>query len=186
MEWTLQNPVALLGNYGATVGMLTNASFLLVGEESFYLSFDVMAGGSLTNFSVTTAALNFGSIDPAEATASAGISLTDKDGDGADLFGEFSPGAYQARYDGGAIFSTLLPNFSATAYNTNTVNETTGAFALVGSPVSTIQSEFKFSVSANDGASGTSIFVVRPYIPTPGTGALAFAGLALAARRRRA
>ena len=184
MEWVLDHPVEFIGNYGAEIATLSTASFLIVGAETVSLQYSVTSGALLTTFTVTSALNSFATIDPAEATASAGISITDLDGDGADIFGEFPSGSYQARYNGGTIFDTLISDFSAGPYASSTSNESTGAFAMVGA-VDDMQTEFHFSLSANDQAAGTSIFVVQPKVPTPGAGALAFGAFALGMQRRR-
>lgn len=188
-RWVLTEPVEITNGSGQTLGTLTNASFLLVGAQSVSESFAVTAGGSDTMFSFATALLSFPTIDPAEATASAGISFTDNDGDGVALTGGNSTGHFfRAGYNGGiagTIYADLLSPLSDGPFGTDTENDSTGPFALVGVGVSDIQTQFKFTVSANDSAAGTGVFAVEPFVPSPGAGMLVLAGFAAAGRRRR-
>jgi hypothetical protein len=189
--WTLTSPIALTarGRTLATldevrIGVSMDPIERLVALQTVPLSFAVTAGAAPTMFSISSAALPV-ALDPAIATASAGVSVTDNNGDGADFFGLFAGGgAYQARYNAGTVFAELLTtDVQPGAFLTETDDETTGPFAPVGVPVTQMQTEWSFMVSAFDSAAGTSIFAMD--IPSPGALTLAGVGLAFALRRRR-
>ena len=124
--------------------------------------------------------LPFPTID-ARGKASAGISITDANGDGATAVGQRSGGAfYEAYYNGSSVFASLISNpVSVSSYDTVTANGSK-PWTYIG-PVSSINSQFEFSLTAYDLAAGTSTFVVEP-VPEPTTiiamltGLIGFAG----------
>lgn len=190
--WALTNPIALTSR-GRTLATIDEIRFAveadsidrLVALQTVPLSFVVTAGAAPTMFSLSSAALPV-AIDPAIATASAGVSVTDNNGDGATFSGLFAGGgAYQARYNAGTVFAEhLATDVTPGSFLTDTDNETSGPFTPVGVPVTQMQTEWSFMLSAFDSAAGTSIFAMD--IPSPGAGALAGLGFAIALRRRRA
>ncbi|MCA9310179.1 MAG: hypothetical protein KDA21_03180, partial [Phycisphaerales bacterium] len=155
------------------------------------LNFLVSVGAVATDFTVTSASLGFPVYDPAFATASASTTVTDNNGDGASLTGNFpGGGAYRAFYNDpgsvpgtGTVFGTLVGDTSAGAWGSASTSDTTGPFSLVGVPVTSMSAQWKFGVDAFSSASGTSVFT----IPAPGTAfALGVLGLPCVRRRRHA
>lgn len=187
--WSLDEPVQLLGNEEQLIGILESASLIYVEDPQIGLNFSVMAGNFNTAFTISSAVLGFPLLNPAIGRASAGVSVTDGSGNGATLSGDIGGGgkSYRAIYNGGTIFADLVSNGStAGAFDTFTSNESSPAagFSAIAGGVSSIQTEFAFSVNARDSASGTSVFVVQ--VPEPGSLALVLLGaMVLAGRRLR-
>jgi hypothetical protein len=162
------------------------------GTPTVNLNFAVMAGAVQTEFTISSALLSFNTpISPAEGRASAAISVTDVLGNGANLTGAASNGgSYIAQYNGlvptGTTFAELIPGLSAPGFGSNAVAQDFpggGAFAPIGAAVSNMSSQFHFTLSAFDQASGTSTFEI---VPAPATLALLGIGALLGRRRRRA
>jgi hypothetical protein len=96
--------------------------------------------------------------------ASAAITVT-SDSDGAVLTGQFSGNtAYQAKYNGSTVFSDLVSSITAPVDDSVTGRDRSpvAGWAVIPGSVNSIQSEFKFTLSAGDSASGTSRFEVVP------------------------
>ncbi|MGH7133230.1 MAG: PEP-CTERM sorting domain-containing protein [Phycisphaerales bacterium] len=155
------------------------------------LNFAVTAGGLPTLFTITSGLLGFAPI-VGEARATAAMTLTESDEIGvASTTGAYLGGtaSYQANLNGaipaGLPFAFLVRNLAATA---TTSDSTTESSPLVGfTPVGVVfsmQSQFSFTLSAFDQASGTSSFVVRE-VPAPSAAALMGLGALALGRRRR-
>lgn len=149
------------------------------------VEFGLRAGGSETTFSVLSDVITFSSIVNPTAAASAGITLTDRvTGTGATITGFFDGGkkVHQARYNGSTVFANLVSGFSVPS-GTLTKEEAkplSGSETISGT-LSSIESEFRFKLSARDSASGTSTFMV---IPEPATIAILSLGGLLLRRKR--
>ena len=65
------------------------------------------------------------------------------------------------QYNGGTVFSQLVPGFTVGPLGSSASSQNSGLQTITGS-VSSIQSFFDFTLSANDEASGTSNFAVTP------------------------
>lgn len=171
---------------GQTLATLSNTTMRYISDPVVSLSFSLMAGNSAINASISSGLLSFSTIN-AEGKASAAVTVTDSDGDGATLSGMASGGTmYSAHYNGllgaGTTFASLGgATLTALAWDSNSTNGALG-FLPIGN-VFDMSSQFAFGLTANDQASGTSVWVTQE-IPAPG--ALALLGLAgFAARRRR-
>ncbi|MDH7602288.1 MAG: hypothetical protein QHI38_09090 [Armatimonadota bacterium] len=158
------------------------------------LAFNVQAGPTTTTFVITSNLLSFPAI-LGEATATAGITVTDGDDQGGAVGGATATGLfpggkfYQARYNSPVFvtFANLVSGpVTVPPYGTTTVSETKAPWQFVGN-IYDMQSEFQFDLSPFDLASGTSNFRVRE-IPEPG-GFLAVltgvVGTVFVLRRRR-
>ncbi|MBY0313417.1 MAG: hypothetical protein K2W85_15225 [Phycisphaerales bacterium] len=157
-------------------------------------NFNVSSGPVNTTFTVNSAFLSFPTIPGAVAKASAFIGVTDSA-----TFGDIGSVTLSGLQAGGNAFSARYNNNTQTFVNLisgGTVGVGPGgSAAFTGQnaafpfyetiPVAAddMQSQFRFSLSRFDRASGTSFFEI---VPAPGTAAVLGLGGLLAARRRRA
>ena len=174
-----QDLTADKGHKGKHLGKLKSLDLDFETDPRVSLGFSVEAADVDTAFTITSALVPFSAITNPLAYASAGVTLTG-DGDGAQLTGLFAGGkAYEARYNTDStpvVWAQLVGPVTAPP-NTTVVSpdRRPGAgYELIPATVSSIQSEFKFLLSANDLASGTSRFEVL--VPEPGCFALAAVG----------
>lgn len=140
---------------------------------------------SLTNdiyFEISTARIAFAGIPNPEAAALASVTLTQGAGSapGATITGGFPGGAlYQARYstDGimntADVFAALVSSFSTDLSDARTDMSPLSGMSVIPATVYMMETEFKFTLSAGDQASGTSTFLI-----TPEPASLALMGLA--------
>ena len=137
-----------------------------------------------TVFTVDSAVLGFAPLANAVGRATAAVSVTDLNGDGAS-FTPTGTGAYGSYYNGGGtLFQELLPGAVVAAANsTATASDVFPAvgYQSIGTTLTDIQSDWNFTLSAGDLASGTSEFEV---IPAPASAVLGLAALAGLRRRR--
>jgi hypothetical protein len=173
---------SLLG--GSSV--LESLALIINGDPEVGIVFGLRAGSSATTYSILSDVVVFDQIVNPQAYASAGVTLTDRPtAEGASIAGKFDGGkTHQARYNGTSVFANLVSGFSITSGTlTNNENKGTPAFPeMILDTVSSIESEFWFTLSARDSASGTSTFVV---IPEPATVCLmGFAALAFLRKQK--
>lgn len=143
-----------------------------VDDPIIGLTFAVLAGPSPTIFVITSGLLSFPTM-AGEARASVGFSLTDSDGDGATLTGIGDPngaqGAYLAQYNGdagtvsGTTFAEFIPSMNAGIFSTSTQTDALPqlGFLPIPDPVSDMSVMVSFELSANDQASGTTVYVIQ-------------------------
>jgi hypothetical protein len=160
------------------LGSLDAASLSLESDPNVSLAFAVTAGGADTTFTISSPTVSFGALTNPQGFATAGVTLTDNDGNGAAYTGLFpGPKGYQAQYNGrSAVFTNLVSPFTVGPNATLTTSErfpVTGTTAVPG-VVSDIESQWSFVLSANDSASGTSRFNVTA--PEPSSMILALLG----------
>jgi hypothetical protein len=193
-SWVLDHDVNIMSG-DTVIAKLTAFQWSLdySADPAVVMFFGVQAGSSDTNITVTPATMSFSPITNGQAYASAGLTLTG-DENGAAATGLFSGKCYQFRYNntgsGGTVFTNLVGSFTTPINSTTTVSDRNPGFGRVVIPgsVGEIESEYHFTLSANDLASGTSRFDIIP-VPEP-SGLLALcSGLAglmgFAVRRRR-
>lgn len=157
-------------------------------ERRVNVNFDLVAGSQNSTFQVDSAFLSFAEIQNAFGAASAAISVSDFNFDGASV-SPVSGGMYLAQINGAVPVGTdvaelLNSPLSVGALGSDSVSEDFGGggFVALGADVSSISSRFEFSLTAGDLASGTGTFVV---IPGPASASLlGLAGLVSARRRR--
>lgn len=171
---------------GELVSVLSELEVKFIEDPVVTVNFTASAAGSTTHFVFSSGLLAFAPLVNPVASASAGYSLTDRNGDGATLTGVYAGNAYRADINGtvpaGTLYATLAPDLSfATPFGTQVSTSSTNA-PIVG-VVSSMSSQFEFDLSAFDLASGTSVFTI---VPTPGAASIAGLGALLVARRRRA
>lgn len=194
-QWVLVGPpVNILGPGNVVLGTLTQASMTLRDTNVLAASsFAVTAGQSNTTFTLNSALVTFGSITNAQARASAGLTVTDNTGNGASVTGNRPGGAvFSAQYNGlapaGSTFADLIagPLVEPGGFGSESTNQSfpaaPGAFSAIAGSVGSVSTMWDFTVTANDQASGTSVFVL---VPTPASLALlGMSGLVLGGRRR--
>ena len=188
--WSLGAPVTITDtNSGMSIATLSFGSIMLGASGVVSHSFVVQAGNAATNFALGSGLVNLGPIANPYGRASSGITLTDTNGDGANLTGNFAGGTmFEAFYDAGAVFANLLtgPFGFATPFDSKAMSDEypagAGNFAAFTGPASQIGIHWDFLLSANDSAGGTSVFVV---IPTPAAATMLLAGFGVMTSRRR-
>ncbi len=183
VEWTLASPVDIMDG-DVLLATITELTLETDSEPYVNLFFALQAGASDTTVSVTSPVISFSPMLNPQAYASAGITLT-SDSDGATITGLFGGKNYEARYNGTTVYADLVAGFSIPGDQTVTSSDRSPAsgYNTITGTVSSIESEFNFTLSALDQASGTSRFEV---IPEPCTlGLLTLGGLALLRRRRK-
>jgi hypothetical protein len=181
-DWALAGPVDLLVG-DVKVAKITDLSVQTNSEPFVNLRFAVEAGAADTTFDITSTVVSFAPLANPQAYASGGVALS-ADGDGATVTGLFGGRSYQARYNGSTVYANLVPGFAIPADQTvvNADRTPAGGYGTITGSVSSIESEFNFTLSAFDQASGTSRFEV---VPEPATiSVLCLGGLALLARKR--
>ncbi len=197
-SWSLPDPVDLYSSTqpGLLLATIGGLSISLETDPFVALGFNVTAGAAPANFTISSAVVPVAPpINNGLAFATAGITLTESSPyDGASLTGLF-PGSktYEAQYNGASsVFADLVPSLSVPPLGlTGTATEKyplgVGTRTVIPGLVTDMQSQFKFTLSALDQASGTSIFDI--IVPEPSSIGLAMFGLVGAlwhvARRRR-
>jgi hypothetical protein len=196
-SWSLPNTMTLRNNQGAAIATLSNAFVQVHEDPDVTLNFNVIAGNVPTVFSIVSAVVGPFSVDPAQGRASASLTITDLNGDGVTLTPDTTSqgGAYASRYNSpnpapaGSVFHDFFAAPLSTPFAGDSVSISGdfpggGAFTPIAGEVTHIASRFSFTLSANDLASGTSIFRVVP-VPAPAAATLLGLGGLVGARRRR-
>ena len=196
-SWQLTSPVDISSAVtpGLLLGTIDSMNLSADPDPFVTLGFAVTAGAAPTVFSITSASVPIIPINNGLAFASAGITATEggDDLDGATVAGLF-PGvkAYEARYNfGGGIFADLVsPVVTPPGGGSTTLSERfpvpIGSRIVIPGVVNEIQSQFNFTLSAFDLASGTSRFDI--IVPEPSSlvlGLCGLVGVVMIARRRR-
>lgn len=171
-----------------------SVSFGWIHDPQVTSSFNVTSGITQTTFTINSALLSFDPIASPIGVASAFIGVTNSSFGGntgsITLNGLHAGGAiFAARANGNAdTFASLIagpgtvavaPGLSVSYVGANPSNP---GYDIVPFAASDMQSQFKFSLSSFDSASGTSTYEI---IPAPGAAALLGLGGLVALRRRR-
>ncbi len=190
-SWDLEEPVTIW-NATNTLELTTVETLNLVfnADPAVTLNFSVVAGNYGSNITVTSAVITFDPIVKPYAYATAAVTVTDNNFNGATLTGLLTNGAaYEARYNNPAITWASLLTSPVSAAVGSTGNDDDRRPALptiwetIPATVGRISSQFKFHLTAADSASGTSRFEV--IVPEPTSlGLLLVAGLAVLRRWR--
>jgi hypothetical protein len=185
MNWHYNNPNTVqLWSQGQLLGSISDISMSLIGDPQVNLNFSVQSGAVNTTFTIASALLTFPPINNATAQASAGVSVTDNNGDGVQLTGLQGGMAYRADYNGlvpsGTNYASLISGVSAGSLSSNTGSGSVGPNTIPGNS-SDMSSMWNFSLSPFDIASGTSTYQI---VPSPSGLALLCVGL-IGLRRRR-
>jgi hypothetical protein len=184
--WSLPTSISLVAADGARLGTIKNLDVLSNDDPYVNLHFSVEAGALDTTFDINSSLVSsIALVNPDACFATAGLTLTSDD-NGATITGLFGGRTYQARYNGTSVYADLVNGYSIAVDETVTASERSPAIGVqtILGPVSSIQSEFNFILSANEQASGTSRFEVA-MLPEPATLSLLALG-AIGMLRRRA
>lgn len=181
--------VDIMDEGGNVIATLMHAQVNAVADPQVGILFDVVAGATDTQFTISSGELSFPAITNATGVASAGLTVTDAGQDnGAIATGNGGSGgsAYQANYNGlapaGTLFAEFIPSvIVSTPGGSSTGSGSTGGFIAIPGTVTSMSAQYSFMLSALDSASGTSNFVI---VPEPASVALLALG-ALALIRRK-
>ncbi len=181
--WQLAEPVHVMDG-ADEIFELSDASITIIADPMVSLNFNVIAGQQNTVFTIDSAVLSFAPLANAIGRSTAAVSVTDLTGDGA-TFTPQGPGAHRSYYNGGSgNFQNLIgAPIVAPAFGSAGASDTFPAvgFQNIGTTLTDIETEWSFTLSAGDLASGTSEFEVIPAPASMALGVIALAGL----RRRR-
>jgi hypothetical protein len=184
-EWALDSQTNITADNGDILGTIEYLKLETIKDPAIGLEFYIVAGSSATIFTVTATTVTFDPILNPEAYASAGITLTDRNQDGASITGLYSGKAYQALYNGASVYANLVSSFTAGVRKTVTLSENrplTGDTEIITDTLFSIDSSFHFMLSARDSAAGTSYFEV---VPEPTTICLLAIGSLTLIRRKK-
>jgi len=161
---------------------INNLKVTLDSDPQVLFSFAVTAGNTNTTFTFSSDVVSFGAITNPSASASAAITLTDNNGDGASLMGKYAGNTSSYRADTNlGNYAYLVPNLTAGAFSTANGNGSLNT--PIAGNVTDMSTEFKFVVTRLDSASGTSNFTIVPEPASIIGLAAGFVGL-LSMRRR--
>jgi hypothetical protein len=186
-EYDVSQPVNFVSN-GVVLGTVNQVTALYRSDPFVALGVAVTAGSADTTFTINSATVSFDNIVNPQAYAVAGLTITDNNGDGATLTGLYPGGkAYQAIYTSSAgptVWSSLVGGFTASPYRMNTLNDGQPATGtqLVSDSLVSIQSQFDFTLSPYDMATGSSHFEITPEPAT--LSLLVLGGLSLLRRKK--
>lgn len=188
--WESHTPIMMLNQAGQVIATLNNARVRCVEDPVVQVNFSVSAGSLMTAFTINSPLLSFATIANATGRASAGVTATDTDGNGATVAAAGQAALYKSQYNGfvpaGTDFANLIVGpVVALPFDSETGSGSFpggGAFAPIANPVDDMSARFNFTLTANDEASGTSTYEI---VPAPGALALLGLGGLAAARRRR-
>jgi uncharacterized protein (TIGR03382 family) len=193
-HWSINGPLAVTSDSdGSELFSINELDLTFNADPVVDLRFSLKNSDLVnpTMFSIATLPMVVNPVIGAAAAvgvASASLSVTNGIGSpaGASVVGQFPGGlggkVYQARYDGGAVFASLVDSFAVLVGGSRTETTNGGLFAPVGASVSVMEAEYRFILSAGDQASGTSTFEI---VPEPITAAFLVLGGLLSLRRRR-
>ena len=163
-SWTLEDNLPFEAN-GEVLATLTEFDVTVREDPEVNLNFAVQAGSDTTSFSIASALLTFDPITNAQGIASAAMTITDQNGDGATLTGiGATGGAYLAQYNGwagdpvngpsGTTFHEGIPSIVADPWLQATANTGQG-WTPIADTVNDMSALISFSLTAQDLASGT-------------------------------
>jgi hypothetical protein len=177
--WVLDHEVSILD------GSIDRLKLTVNADPEVGIEFGVRANKKQI-FTILSDVVLFDPLVNPTAYASAAITLTDRGPTaGATITGFFDGGkTYQARYNGSTVFANLVDSFGIpnSSGDKNEARGNESSMITINDTLTSIESEFHFTLSVNDSASGTSTFVV---VPEPATIALLGLGALSLIRRKK-
>jgi len=175
------------------IGFIEKLKLSGKADPEIGIEFGVRAGSLDTTFTINSGAETFVDITNPDAYASAAITLTDRASPtGAMITGLFAGGkANQAVYNGATLFANLVDGFSISnsSGDNHEAKGNESSMITINDTLTSIESNFYFTLSARDSASGTSTFVVTPepavVTPEPATLCLLGFGVLSVIRRKK-
>jgi len=173
--WWMVNPLAVAAENNPTeiLAILNGISITIKADPVIELGFAVTAGDYDTAFSFSSPELTFDPMVNPEARALASVTVGPDD----TLTGAYNYEAYRSLYNGTTVFADLVD----TPVGWPGGSESSGWQQIFGT-VSSMQAKWRFTVSAEGIASGTSNFEI---IPEPATLLLLGLGSLALLRKRR-
>ena len=166
------------------VAFLNSAGLTIVGDPQMALDFALTAGAADTTVTIASAVLSFDALEDAFGLASVGVTLTETGGaPSASLIGLAGENgnAFAALYNivpPGSVFAEFISELH-TSTSTSDSDDTDG-FIPFGETVTSMQTQYSFTLTAHDQASSTGVYV----IPEPATLALLVLGGLILGRHR--
>lgn len=185
VDFSIPAAVEIRSSSGELLATIERLEARINGDPSVTLFFAVQAEASATLI-IKSALLTFSPIVNPDAYVTVSVTVTDTNRDTATATGAFEGGKlFQARYNDGVVWATLVNTMSAPRGSSAIGEERRPAIAdweTIPDTVWAIQSEYKFTLSALDSASGTSTFEI---VPEPASLLLVALGGAFCLIRRR-
>lgn len=181
-EYVLPHPMIIESGEGLILGRIHHLMIVASSAPQVSLNFLVVAGNSDTAFFIESDTMMFDPIPDAMGRASAGITVTDLNGDGVVLTGGFGGGTRSYRstvnpLGAATVFADLVDNAALGSGGSITRHgvfpSPVGSFSSLSDAgaslnnVDSMKSAFSFVLSANDVAGGTSVFALT--VPEPAT-----------------
>ena len=173
--WWMQNPLAITSQTDSSeiLAVLEGISIVIKADPVIELGFAVTAGDYDTAFSFSSPVLTFDPIVNPDARALASVTVGPDD----TLTGAYSYMAYRSLYNDTSVFADLVD----TPVGWPGGSDSTGWQPIMGT-VSSMQAKWRFTVTAEGIASGTSYYEI---IPEPTTIALLGLGSLALLRKRK-
>ncbi len=184
-KWNLKTPVTITDlDTGAPMATLNTMSLDFVDDPAVEVNFQVTSTNAATHFQISSATNSFAPITNGAAFATAAVTITDNDSNGATLAGTIAGNAYRATVNNATDFTHLIAPVTALQDSSGVG---IGRFPAAGrqtiaGPISSISASFEFDLGAMDSASGTSRFDVTP---EPASLSVLALGALVMVRRRR-
>lgn len=174
--WSLNEGVILQlkSEDGSVIAEVDKLNLKIDSDPSVDLDFNIRnTTASSITVGIQSEVVDFDAIANPEGYATAALTVTDRNRDTATATGLFSgTKSYQARYNNTTVWANLIDPITAPIASSNTGEERKPALPAIWAPINdtltSIESEFKFTLTPKDSASGTSTFEVQP-TPEPGT-----------------
>jgi hypothetical protein len=183
VQWMLQQKFEMRTEQNEWLGTIDDLRVNVIGDPVVGISFDVTAGPSDVDVTISSATLAFPTLISPPASAEAEMTLFDNGGDPGASIGVADPngGLFRAVYNDTLEYVELLGD---TSISNGSVVSMFDENDPISGPVSRIRADWAFGLSAGDRATGSGTFTV---VPEPASAVLFAVGIATAlpGRRRR-